>query len=148
MSDNLLGFERNPFAAPQQTLFFKEVERPQECHFHPILQRAPRLPMHTIYIIHTLASFPGLKNERPGTHCMRMRSIPQNLGNPVISVNYCSLSRLENEASLDARLPSMLKSRVAEAIDQAQNRFTLLRDNKPLWPSYTYSAYVSVYLFE
>ena len=55
-----------------------------------------------------LASFPGRKNERPGTHCMRMRSIPQNLGNPVISVNYCSFSRLENEASLDARLPWIL----------------------------------------
>ena len=52
-----------------------------------------------------LASFPGRKNERPGTHCMRMRSIPQNLGNPV---NYCSFSRLKNEASLDARLPSIL----------------------------------------
>ena len=56
----------------------------------------------------TLTSFPGRKNERPGTHCMRMRSIPQNLGTPVISVNYSSFSRLENEASLDARLPSML----------------------------------------
>ena len=55
-----------------------------------------------------LASFPGRKNERPGTHCMRMRSIPQNLENPVISVNYCSFSRLENETSLDARLPSIL----------------------------------------
>ena len=47
-----------------------------------------------------VASFPGRKNERPGTHCMHMRSIPQNLGNPVISVNYCSFSRLENETSL------------------------------------------------
>ena len=55
-----------------------------------------------------IASFPGRKNERPGTPCMRMRSIPQNLGNPIISVNYCSFSRLENEASLDARLPSIL----------------------------------------
>ena len=35
---------------------------------------------------------------------MRLRSIPHNLGNPVISVNCCSLSRPENEASLDARL--------------------------------------------
>ena len=26
------------------------------------------------------------------------------LGNPVVSVNYCSFSRPENEASLDARL--------------------------------------------
>ena len=55
-----------------------------------------------------LASFPGHKNERPGTHCMRMRSIPQNLGNPVILVNYCSFLQLENETSLDARLPSIL----------------------------------------
>ena len=55
-----------------------------------------------------VASVPGRKNERPGTHCMRMRSIPQNLGNLVISVNYCSFLWLENEASLDARLPSIL----------------------------------------
>ena len=55
-----------------------------------------------------LASFPGRKNERPGTHCMCMRSIPQNLGNPVTLVNYCSFSRLKNEASLDARLLSIL----------------------------------------
>ena len=34
--------------------------------------------------------------------------VPQNLGNPVISVNYCSFLRLENETSLDARLPSIL----------------------------------------
>ena len=29
-------------------------------------------------------------------------------GIPVISVKYCSFSRLENETSLDARLPSIL----------------------------------------
>ena len=87
------------------------------------------------YSCEGIASFPGRKNERPGTHCMRMCSIPQNLGNPVISVNYCSFSRLENETSLDARLPSILtnvKIEVAEAIDQARNRFTRLRENKLL----------------
>ena len=35
---------------------------------------------------------------------IRMRSIPPNLENPVISLNCFSLSRPENEASLDARL--------------------------------------------
>ena len=35
---------------------------------------------------------------------MHMCSIPQNLGNPVISVNYRSFLGPENKASLDARL--------------------------------------------
>jgi len=55
-----------------------------------------------------IASFPGCKKTSGLvlTVCalMRIRSIPPNLGNPVISVNYCSFSRPENEASLDARL--------------------------------------------
>ena len=62
---------------------------------------------------------------------MHMRSIPPNLGNPVISVNCGSFSQSENEASLDARL---LTLRVAEAIGQARGRFTRLsrlRDYKP-----------------
>ena len=61
-----------------------------------------------------IASFPGRKKisglqKISGlvlTVCtlMRMHSILQNLGNPVISVNHCSFLRPENEASLDARL--------------------------------------------
>ena len=35
---------------------------------------------------------------------MRISSIPPSLGNPVILINYCSFSRTENEASLDATL--------------------------------------------
>ena len=97
-----------------------------------------------------LASFPGRKNERPGTHCMRMRSIPQNLGNPVILVNYCSFSRLENEASLDARLPSILTKVKMEGgqgyrpgskplyVTQRQQTFMGLRILTPRMFPYTY----------
>ena len=55
----------------------------------------------------SIASFPGRKkmNGLVLTACvlMHMPSFPQNLGNPVISVNYRKFTQPENEASLDAR---------------------------------------------
>ena len=107
---------------------------------------------HFIVVPLVVASSPGRKNEQPGTHCMRMRSIPQNLGNPVISVNYCSFSRLENETSFDARLPSILTNVKIEGgrgyRPGSKPLYVTQETTNLLWPSYTYSTYVSVYRFE